>query len=207
VTAVIFAANILEHLLSVGAAGWRPAAAADPFDLKQLNHHRPFSVWEECCRRQRLEEARAWSLKCCLSTTDPKILAAFQRQLRKKVPVETVNSGTEGLEAIRARGPFSVVVTDYCMPEMNGILSSSPGSGRRRRRPCAWLLTGSADLNAPSKPSTKANIFRFLTKPCSPDELMEALKRGIEEYRRTRKERNSQRTRRWLIRPWKSSRA
>ena len=56
VTAVIFAANILEHLLSVGAAD-APAAVADPFDLKQLNITDRFPVWEECCRRQRLEEA------------------------------------------------------------------------------------------------------------------------------------------------------
>ena len=52
---------------------------------------------------------------------DPKILAAFQRQLRKKVTVETVESGAEGLEVLRRNGPFSVVVTDYCMPSMNGI--------------------------------------------------------------------------------------
>ena len=52
---------------------------------------------------------------------DPKILAALRRQLRKKVEIETVTSGRDGLDTIRREGPFSVVVTDYCMPEMNGI--------------------------------------------------------------------------------------
>ncbi|HWR93463.1 MAG TPA: response regulator, partial [Desulfobacterales bacterium] len=52
---------------------------------------------------------------------DPKVLAGIRRQLRKKVPIETVESGRAGLEAMHASGPFSVVVTDYCMPEMNGI--------------------------------------------------------------------------------------
>ena len=129
---------------------------------------------------------------------DPNILAAFQRQLRKKMPVETVNSGSDGLEAIRVRGPFSVVVTDYCMPEMNGIefltrvRQVAPETVR-------VLLTGSADLNAAIQAVNQGNIFRFLTKPCSPDELTGALNAGIAEYRRTRKERKfNQRTRRWL---------
>jgi len=137
-------------------------------------------------------------LKVLFVDDDPKILAAFQRQLRKKVPVETVNSGAEGLGAIRARGPFSVVVTDYCMPEMNGIefltrvQQVAPETVR-------VLLTGSADLHAAIQAVNQGNIFRFLTKPCSPEELMEALNAGIEEYRRTRKERKfNQRTRRWL---------
>ena len=52
---------------------------------------------------------------------DPKILTAFQRQFRKKVAIETAESGAEGIDMLRRNGPFSVVVTDYCMPIMNGI--------------------------------------------------------------------------------------
>ena len=129
---------------------------------------------------------------------DPKVLAGIRRQLRKKVPIETVESGRAGLEAMHASGPFSVVVTDYCMPEMNGIefltrvRQVAPETVR-------VLLTGSADLNAAIQAVNQGNIFRFLTKPCSPEELTAALNAGIAEYRRTRKERKfNQRTRRWL---------
>ena len=129
---------------------------------------------------------------------DPKILAALRRQLRKKVEIETVTSGRDGLDTIHREGPFSVVVTDYCMPEMNGIefLSEvrkvAPESVR-------MLLTGSADLNAAIQAVNQGNIFRFLTKPCSSDALLDALKTGLREYRQSHKERKfNQRTRRLL---------
>ena len=129
---------------------------------------------------------------------DPKILAAFQRQLRKKVTIETVESGAEGLEVLRRDGPFSVVVTDYCMPSMNGI----EFLGRAREiapETVRMLLTGSADLGAAIQAVNQGNIFRFLTKPCSPDNLLEAVQTGIHEYRRNHKERKyNKRSRRWL---------
>jgi serine phosphatase RsbU (regulator of sigma subunit) len=129
---------------------------------------------------------------------DPKILAAFQRQLRKKVVIETVESGAEGLEVLRRDGPFSLVVTDYCMPSMNGI----EFLGRAREiapETVRIMLTGSADLGAAIQAVNQGNIFRFLTKPCSSDNLLEAVQAGIHEYRRTHKERKfNKRSRSWL---------
>jgi serine phosphatase RsbU (regulator of sigma subunit) len=129
---------------------------------------------------------------------DPQILAAFQRQLRKKVVIETVESGAAGLEVLRRNGPFSVVVTDYCMPSMNGI----EFLGRAREiapETVRMLLTGSADLGTAIQAVNQGNIFRFLTKPCSSDNLLEAVQTGIHEYRRTHKERKfNKRSRRWL---------
>jgi len=129
---------------------------------------------------------------------DPKILAALRRQLRKTVDLETVPSGPEGLDAIRNKGPFSVVVTDYCMPEMNGIeflkrvREIAPESVR-------MLLTGSADLNAAIEAVNQGNIFRFLAKPCTTEALTEALLTGMKKYRRSHKERKfNKRTRRSL---------
>jgi serine phosphatase RsbU (regulator of sigma subunit) len=129
---------------------------------------------------------------------DPKILAAFQRQLRKKVVIETVESGAEGLEVLRRDGPFSLVVTDYCMPSMNGI----EFLGRAREiapETVRIMLTGSADLGAAIQAVNQGNIFRFLTKPCSSENLLEAFQAGIHEYRRTHKERKfNKRSRSWL---------
>ena len=129
---------------------------------------------------------------------DPKILAAFRRQLRKKIDIETVGSGPDGLKTIRSNGPFSVVVTDYCMPDMNGIefltqvREVAPETVR-------MLLTGSADLNAAIQAVNQGNIFRFLTKPCSQEMLVDAVLTGIKEYRQSHKERKfNKRTRRWL---------
>jgi sigma-B regulation protein RsbU (phosphoserine phosphatase) len=91
-----------------------------------------------------------------------------------------------------------VVVTDYCMPEMNGIEFLSQV---RRISPDAvrMLLTGSADLEAAIQAVNQGHIFRFLTKPCASEDLLKALAAGIQEYRRIHKERKfNKRTRRWL---------
>ncbi|MCU0560755.1 MAG: SpoIIE family protein phosphatase [Desulfobacterales bacterium] len=138
------------------------------------------------------------SNRVLLVDDDPNILAAFKRQLRKKADIETAASGAAGLEILKGGGPFAVVVTDYCMPEMNGIeflaqvRRVSPDSVR-------MMLTGSADLAAAIQAVNQGNIFRFLTKPCASEELLEVLKAGIEEYRRIHRERKfNKRTRRWL---------
>jgi HD-like signal output (HDOD) protein len=56
VTAVVYAANALEHRLSAGPAE-EPAAAIAPEILKQLNIAERMPAWEETCRKMRLEEA------------------------------------------------------------------------------------------------------------------------------------------------------
>ncbi|MCU0538831.1 MAG: SpoIIE family protein phosphatase [Desulfobacterales bacterium] len=129
---------------------------------------------------------------------DPHLLAGFQRQLRKKIDLVTAESGPDGLAALRNGGPFAVVVTDYCMPGMNGIEFLS--RVREIAPECVrMLLTGSADLAVAINAVNRGNIFRFLTKPCSSEEFQSALAQGIAEYRRVHKERKfNKRTRRWL---------
>lgn len=113
---------------------------------------------------------------------DPNILAAFQRQLRKQFLIETALGGWLGLDAVENKGPFSVIVSDLRMPEMDGIQflsrvrTISPDSVR-------MMLTGNADLHAAMEAVNEGNIFRFLTKPCTPEALATALKAGIEQHR------------------------
>ncbi len=129
---------------------------------------------------------------------DPNLLASFQRRLRKQADLTTAESGAAGLEQIQTGGPFAVVVSDYCMPGMNGI----EFLGRVREvapDTVRMLLTGSADLRTAIQAVNQGNIFRFLTKPCTSDEFREVLAAGIAEYRRIHKERKfNKRTRRWL---------
>jgi serine phosphatase RsbU (regulator of sigma subunit) len=129
---------------------------------------------------------------------DTHLLAALRRQLRRKVDLQTAESGPDGLAAITREGPFSVIVTDYRMPGMDGIEFLSRA---RKLAPdtVRMLLTGSADLHAAIQAVNQGNIFRFLTKPCSPEDLLEALQSGVRQYRRSREEQQyNQRTRRWL---------
>ncbi len=52
---------------------------------------------------------------------DVNILEGYRRQLRKEFSLEIAVGPTEGLQALTTQGPFSVVVSDLQMPEMNGI--------------------------------------------------------------------------------------
>lgn len=129
---------------------------------------------------------------------DPNMCASFRRRLRHRHPVETAASGFDGLSLLRERGPFAVIVTDYCMPGMNGIdflvraREVSPDTVR-------MLLTGSADLNAAIQAVNRGQIYRFLTKPCRGDEIECALADGIAEYRRIHRERKYNRRARRLL--------
>ncbi|MHC1743442.1 MAG: HD domain-containing phosphohydrolase [Syntrophobacteraceae bacterium] len=113
---------------------------------------------------------------------DPNVLAGFQRQLRKLFSVETAQGGAQAVEAIAQRGPFAIIVSDLRMPEMDGIQLLSrartlaPDSVR-------MMLTGNADLHAAIEAVNEGNIFRFLTKPCTPESLISALTAGLEQHR------------------------
>jgi len=44
------------------------------------------------------------------------------------------------------------------------------------------MLTGYADLQTAIEAVNEGNIFRFLTKPCPPDKLAEAIQAGVRQY-------------------------
>ena len=104
------------------------------------------------------------------------LLEAIQRKLRKHFKIETALGPEEGLKALTNRGPFAVVISDLRMPGMDGIQFLSrvkeilPDTVR-------MMLTGNADLENAIEAVNEGNIFRFLTKPCSPNVLAKAIPR------------------------------
>lgn len=115
---------------------------------------------------------------------DPNLLSAVTRGLRGKYGLQTAVGPEEGLAAVRERGAhqsFAVVVADMRMPGMNGVdflmevAVTAPLSVR-------MMLTGQADQQTAIDAVNKGNIFRFLTKPCSPELLGMALAAGIEQF-------------------------
>ena len=113
---------------------------------------------------------------------DPNILAAYERTLRRKYSIDTALGGEEGLTIVRRQGPYAVVVADMKMPGLNGIdtlaqiRKISPETVR-------IILTGNADQQSAIDAVNKGYIFRFLTKPCSPEMLGLALEAGLEQFR------------------------
>ena len=115
VTAVVYAANLLERRLAA-----EPSVEELPGGEVEILSAASRST--SASRPGRTPAARsAWRRRCVHNRVlfvddDPKILAALRRQLRKKVEIETVTSGRDGLDTIRREGPFSVVVTTTACP-------------------------------------------------------------------------------------------
>lgn len=113
---------------------------------------------------------------------DPNILEAYQRQLRKKFVIETASGGESGIDIIKSRGPFAVVVSDMRMPGMNGVQFLAKV---RELEPeiVRVMLTGQADMNDTINAVNEGHVFRFLTKPCPPITMIKALMASLEQYR------------------------
>ena len=135
------------------------------------------------------------------------VLEGYRRILYHEFPVTTAPGPEEGLAALRTNGPFAVVVSDMRMPGMNGadflarVRRTSPNTVR-------MLLTGYSDLDAAITAVNQGNIFRYLTKPCEKNLLVEAIQSGIEVYRSTIAEKEVVRKARLVMRPaaeWDSS--
>ena len=109
------------------------------------------------------------------------VLNSIRRQLRGKYELITAESGHNGLEIMAKEKTFAVVISDFKMPEMNGLefltraKQLSPDSVR-------IMLTGQADFDAIISVINEGNIFRFLSKPCPPDLLVNNLEDGLRQY-------------------------
>ncbi|WP_161957596.1 HD domain-containing phosphohydrolase [Mariprofundus sp. EBB-1] len=112
---------------------------------------------------------------------DINILQAYKRQLRKQFDLHTAQGPEEALKLIADHHNFAVVVSDFSMPGMNGVefLSEvkkiSPNSVR-------IMLTGFANATNAINAVNEGNIFRFLAKPCAPEQLALSLHASIDQY-------------------------
>ena len=113
---------------------------------------------------------------------DPNILQGYKRILRKDFDIHIAEGGEEAVTAILREQNFAVIVSDMRMPGMNGVellaraKEIAPDSVR-------IMLTGDAEQRTAMDAVNEGTIFRFLTKPCSPETLAKALRAGLEQHR------------------------
>lgn len=119
---------------------------------------------------------------------DQNILAGFQRNLRKHFALDVASEGGDALRMLKEHGPYAVIVADMRMPGMDGVqllaevMRQAPDTIR-------IMLTGNADQQTAMDAVNKGRIFRFLTKPCSSEDLTTTLRAGLEQYRVVQAER------------------
>jgi CheY-like chemotaxis protein len=113
---------------------------------------------------------------------EPQVLEGIQRTMHKKVSIQTAASGEEALKTLQSQGPFALVISDMRMPGMSGaqflakVRVQSPESVR-------MILSGQADLQATVEAVNDGHIYRFLSKPCSSEQLFDAISDGLKQYR------------------------
>jgi response regulator RpfG family c-di-GMP phosphodiesterase len=114
---------------------------------------------------------------------EPYVLDGLRDNLRKSFEIRVAESGLEGLELLR-REPeaYAIVISDMRMPAMPGSVFLREA---RREAPDAirMLLTGYADVDAAVRAVNDGQLFRFLTKPCAPEELLRACAAAMAQHR------------------------
>lgn len=119
---------------------------------------------------------------------EPHVVEALARMLHEQFDVETATGGREGLERLERNGPFTVLVTDMRMPEVDGVevLRVAKAIAPNTER---ILLTGHADVESAVAAVNDGSVFRFLLKPCPPEQMRRALDAAVAHERLLRAER------------------
>ena len=108
---------------------------------------------------------------------EPRVLKSMRAMFRKHFDVYLANSGAEALEII-ASTPIDVVVSDQRMPNMTGVEVLTEIKSRCPQA-IRILLTGYADLEAIEASLNDAEVFRYLMKPSSSEEIRCAIEDGL----------------------------
>jgi signal transduction histidine kinase len=108
------------------------------------------------------------------------VVASVKDLLRLDYRVLGVTRAAEGL-AMLDREPVHVVMTDQRMPDITGVELLQQV---REKHPDAMrlLFTGYADIRAVIDAINRGNVYRYITKPWDPDELMAIIREACERY-------------------------
>ena len=104
---------------------------------------------------------------------EQRVLNSMRIMFRRKFELYLASHGAEALEIVKAED-IDVIIADHRMPRMTGVevLTAVRALSPRTVR---ILLTGYADLDAVEGSINESEVFRFLTKPCPPEQLRETI--------------------------------
>jgi response regulator RpfG family c-di-GMP phosphodiesterase len=119
---------------------------------------------------------------------EPNVVEGIRRSLRGSYDVVTAVGPRAAIAILEQDVDFAVVLSDLRMPELDGVIllnqvrDGAPDIVR-------ILLTGYADTDAAIRAVNDGQIFRFLTKPCTPALLRSTLDSAVEHHRVVKAER------------------
>jgi len=120
-------------------------------------------------------------LKLLCVDDEPRVVHGLERHLRERFEVLTATSGAAGIDCVKEHKDLAIVISDMRMPEMDGAVFLRHVH-HVRPNAVRILLTGHADIQAAIKAINQGQVFRFLTKPCPPDELLAVMDEAQRQY-------------------------
>lgn len=118
---------------------------------------------------------------------EEEILFSLRGLLRTEFELHTAESGAEALEILR-RHSIHVIMTDQRMPHMTGV-ELLRRAKEERPEAVRIVFTGYADIKAVIDAVNQGEIYRYLTKPWDPDELIAVFRQACGYYDRLSKRR------------------
>ena len=116
------------------------------------------------------------------------ILRALERVfLDEEYEILTARSASEALEILSSVSPVQVVVSDYRMPQMNGVELLRTVREKWPETVRA-VLSGYADTEAVVSAINDGQIYRFIPKPWNDVELRMTIAAAVKQYQRLQKE-------------------
>lgn len=109
---------------------------------------------------------------------DELTLEAFRRSLAREAKIEAVATASDAA-TLASKKKFAVVVTDLVMPGMNGLELIET---LRVVSPDTVCIVISGRIDHPFPNGLPANVFKYLSKPCSIFELIDTLHSALAEY-------------------------
>ena len=114
---------------------------------------------------------------------DIEILQSFKRQFYKEdFEILTSNGAYSGLELLKTERDIAIIISDYSMPEIDGITFLKKVK-EINPQIIRIMLTGYADLKTAIDAVNYGHVFRFLTKPATKEVLQLTIMEGLRQYR------------------------
>ena len=102
---------------------------------------------------------------------------------RQGFKTEIASSAQKALEKITA-GPYNVVLTDFRLPDKNGI-ELLKTIKENRKDTLVILMTAYADIRMAVK-AIKHGAYEYIAKPVNPEELLDHIKNGLQKHTQTK---------------------
>ncbi|MCA9064502.1 MAG: response regulator [Planctomycetaceae bacterium] len=109
------------------------------------------------------------------------VLFSLKGLLRHEFELHTANSGDQALQILREHA-IQVIMTDQRMPGMTGVQLLNKV---RAEFPHAIriVFTGYADIKSVIEALNNGGLYRYITKPWDPDELVDVLHAAATRFR------------------------